>query len=334
MPRLLEVEQPDSSKGSRCGSEPASEKKRGKTMKNVRVRKLTLADMDATLAFARRHFIHSLNLDQRLRELTVRESLAQQVGYFIVAETEEGFQAMAHCMRKAPEPPFDDHYFFAITAADRERDGRQGLDAVLSIAMDSAVAEANVSETTFYAFCDVGDTVLEGALRDADFIAQEVMEMGMLLLTGARELPAPEGMTVRPVRAEDAARISEMSITLTHPLQWLPESWVHGMMHAGAIIFVVEVEGRVVGAAGGRMVGEGKAIGLMNMLETDHQGKGIGSFLFNKYCLALRAKGAQKIPALLESEKHRRFYQRVGWERVKDLIVWKRTECRAPLAQA
>lgn len=294
----------------------------------MNVRPLTLADADAAVAFADRHFIHPFEWGANLKHMLVQASLVQQEGHFLVAETGAGFQAMAHCSRKAEKPPFHNWYHFAIIAADRERDGRQALEAVLPVALDLAVAESGAPQTHFIAFCDAGDAVLECALRDIGFDEPAVMDMGLVLLDGARDMPPPEGVTVRLATPQDAARLSAMSIALTPPGQWVPEDWVIQMLAVGAIVFVAEVEGQIIGAAGGRMLGEGQATGLLNMIEKDCQGRGIGTFLFNKYCLEFRARGVQKLAGLPANADVRRFYDQIGWEHIKDLLMWNKTITR------
>jgi len=291
----------------------------------MNVRELAFADIDEAVAFANQHFCHPLFMDSELTELTVRASLARRMGRFVAAENGGGLLAMVHCARKAPGPPFHNRYLFDIIAADRAQASRQALVAALSVAMDSAVAEANCSETLFHAVCDAGDTILEDALQEAGFADPETFEMGMVLLKNARALPAPEGVSARPAKPEDAARISEMSIALMNPLDWLPENWVAAMVKTGAVILVAEAEGRIVGAAGGKMLGPGKATGLMNMIDTDYQSKGVGSFLFSRFSLELTARGGGRVPGMVESEAQRRFYQRLGWEHIKEIRAWRKT---------
>lgn len=288
----------------------------------MNVRELSAADMEAAVAFARQHFFHPAGLDP---ETIVRSTLAQPLGRVVATENQEGLQALVHCFRKAPTPPFDNRFLFDIIAANRQRDGSQALDAALSVAIHKALVEANAPQTLFLAMCRADDTPLEQALRDAGFDNPEGLEAGQVLLDGACELPAPDGATIRPASPEDAARISEMSVAYVNPLDWIPASWVYGLLAVGAIL-VAEKEGHVVGVSGGMMLGKEQAIGLMNIAEPDYPF--IGFALFNNVCVRLRDQGARYLLGMVESENHRLFYQRIGWQHSHNVNLWQRTVSR------
>jgi N-acetylglutamate synthase-like GNAT family acetyltransferase len=291
----------------------------------MNIRPLTLADKDAAIAFARKHWSHPLDLDADLRESMIQVAINRQEGYLFVAESEGGFQAIVRCIRKAEEPPFADQYYFDVIIADRERQGKQALDAVLPFVMNKVAAEAGAPTVAFCVLSDEGDTLVGSVLQNAGFGRPWVTEMGRARTEKARELPVPEGITVRLATLEDAARLSEMTIALTHPIQGTPTSWIETMILSDSKFYLAESEGRIVGVAGGRMVGEGKAIGFLFMVEEEYQGKGLGKFLYNKFCLEFRAMGVKTLPGIMQSERHRRFYEQFGFERVKGILIWDTT---------